>query len=206
LKEIFDRIFRENVWGNAVSRSGDGGGLSQTTTIRAMIPEIVTMVNARSMLDLPCGDFNWMRFVDIDIDYIGADIVPELIAQNQQNYGSAHRRFIVHDVAQKQIPNVDLVFCRDLLVHFSFDDIRLAFANLRSSGSRYILTTTFPTRAENRNIRTGEWRPLNLALPPFNFPQPLRVINENCTEWDGHWSDKSLGLWRIDNLPRALTV
>ncbi|KYK44713.1 hypothetical protein A1D31_36180 [Bradyrhizobium liaoningense] len=206
MRDVFDRIFHENKWGSADSRSGEGGELSQTTTIRAVIPEIIAMVGARSMLDLPCGDFNWMRFVDLGIDYIGADIVPELIAANQTKYGNDHRRFIVHDVAQELTPEVDLILCRDLLVHFSFEHIRSAYGNLRASGSGFILTTTFPLRPENAQIKTGEWRPLNLSLPPFNFPKPIRIINENCTEWDGHWSDKSLGLWRIADLPEILPI
>jgi hypothetical protein len=42
---------------------------------------------------------------------------------------------------------------------------------------------------------------LNLQLPPFNFPAPLRLIEENCTEDGGKYADKSLGLWRLSDLP-----
>lgn len=205
LKEIFDRIFRENTWGNADSRSGDGGSTSQTTTIRAVLPEILQNTQAKSILDLPCGDFHWMQTVYLDAQYIGADIVPELIDQNKAKFGSDTRQFILHDITQRRPPAVDLILCRDLLVHFSFQDLRKAYDNIRSSGSQYLLTTTFPTRRENVDIKTGEWRPLNLSLKPFNFPAAIRVINENCTEWDGYWADKSLGLWRITDLPEKLS-
>ena len=36
---------------------------------------------------------------------------------------------------------------------------------------------------------------------PFNFPPPLRLVNENCTEGDGAYGDKCLGLWRLADLP-----
>jgi len=29
----------------------------------------------------------------------------------------------------------------------------------------------------------------------------LRLLNENCTEGDGAFGDKSLGLWRVDDIP-----
>ena len=36
-----------------------------------------------------------------------------------------------------------MILCRDCLVHLTFDDARAALQNLRRSGSKYLLTTTF---------------------------------------------------------------
>jgi hypothetical protein len=46
----------------------------------------------------------------------------------------------------------------------------------------------------------GKWRPLNMQLPPFNFPNPICIINEKCTEGEGEFKDKSLGLWRLKDI------
>jgi hypothetical protein len=48
---------------------------------------------------------------------------------------------------------------------------------------------------------TGDWRPINLERAPFNWPAPVELIVEECTESGGVFADKSLGLWRIDALP-----
>jgi hypothetical protein len=32
------------------------------------------------------------------------------------------------------------------------------------------------------------------------LPPPILVINENCTEHDGQYAHKSLGLWKIADL------
>ena len=50
------------------------------------------------------------------------------------------------------------------------------------------------------DIVTGDWRPLNLQDKPFNFPSPILIINENCTEDGGEYSDKSMALWDISKL------
>ena len=50
----------------------------------------------------------------------------------------------------------------------------------------------------------GKWRTLNFNLPPFDFPEPMLVINEKCTEADGAFKDKSLGVWRLADLPLHL--
>ncbi|MGH8131321.1 MAG: hypothetical protein ACRES3_10755 [Steroidobacteraceae bacterium] len=55
-------------------------------------------------------------------------------------------------------------------------------------------------RARNERIVAGEWRPLNLQPPPFGLPPPLRLINENCTEGNGAYRDKALGLWDLTTL------
>jgi SAM-dependent methyltransferase len=196
--QVFATIFRRNFWRGSYSRSGAGSDLVQTKIIRETLPRLLEELGVRSLLDLPCGDFYWMSKVDLNIDkYIGADIVEELIGINTRTFGSEKRTFIVSDVTNDALPTVDAIICRDCLVHLSFEDIQRAFSNINRSGAAYLLTTTFVGRAKNTNIRTGQWRPVNLAKPPFNLPIPLRVINEDCTEDDGAYADKSLGLWRL---------
>jgi hypothetical protein len=97
-----------------------------------------------------------------------------------------------------------MILCRDCLVHFAFDDAFRALRNIATSGARYLVTTHFDGDRQNRDIVTGEWRPLNLERRPFSFPPPLRLIKENCTEQGGLYADKSLGVWRIAQLASAL--
>ena len=102
---------------------------------------------------------------------------------------------------QKTVPQADLIFCRDYLVNLSFADIASALFLCKKSGSRYLLTTTFTGHFENRDSQTGGFRPLNLMAPPFNFPKPLAIINENCTEHGGSYGEKCLALWSLDDIP-----
>lgn len=199
-REIFGKIYRNNYWGNSASRSGAGSDLVQTAVVRRELPTLVKDYGIRTMLDLPCGDWHWMKEVNIDADYVGADIVPELIERNNALYSNERCRFITLDLITDKLPKVDLVFSRDVLVHLSFEDIFLSLRNIKRSGSTYLLTTTFTGRDKNVDIATGNWRPLNMQKAPFNFSEPLQLINENCTEGDGSWGDKSLGLWKIGDL------
>jgi hypothetical protein len=198
---VFDRIFNDNLWFGTESRSGPGSSLVQTATIRRAMPDLLRRLEVRSILDVPCGDGNWMQHVDLGLStYVGADIVPEIVTGNRARFGTGDRQFVLIDMTRDPIPPVDLILCRDGLVHLSFDDAVRAVANFCRSGSTYILTTTFPRHQTNAPIRTGQWRPLNLEKSPFCLPRPLEVINEDCTEGDGQFADKSLGLWRIEDL------
>lgn len=200
-REVFLRIYRDNVWGSLDSRSGEGSDLAQTEVVRRELPLLIKEFSLKSMLDIPCGDWYWMKEVIVNIDYIGADVVPEIIEHNHKLHAKGRRNFVVLDIIKDELPTVDLIFSRDLLVHLSFVDIFSALRIVKKSGARYLLTTTFCDRDSNIDIQTGKWRPLNLQKPPFNFPEPERIINENCTEGGGIWSDKCLGLWRISELP-----
>jgi hypothetical protein len=196
---IFHALYRRNLLRNMESLSGSGSTLEQTGELRSQLPALLNQLGVRSVVDAPCGDFNWMQHLVASIErYTGVDVVPEIIQANQRKHGSSTRQFRVADICQDSIPCADLILCRDCLVHLSFADIARAIGNFRRSGSRYLLTTTFTDLQANVDIVTGEWRPLNLVLPPFDFPRPEHVLNERCSE--GCWSDKSLALWPLETI------
>ncbi|QDT41051.1 hypothetical protein Pan241w_11100 [Gimesia alba] len=194
MRDLFEKIYSTNGWGSPESVSGTGSTLEQTRVIRQQLPKLIEKYQIKSMLDLPCGDFYWMRHVPLHLEYIGGDIVPAIVERNRRIYRKEFRRL---DITQSELPKVDLVFCRDCLVHFSDVDVFAAIANIKASGSKYLLTTTFPGR-ENRDIQTGYWRPVNLQSGPFCFPDPVEIINEGCTEFGGEFKDKSLALFELN--------
>lgn len=201
-REIFRSIYRTNAWGDMESVSGPGSNPELTAAIRAALPGILHDLQVRTLLDAPCGDFGWMNGLDLPIDrYIGLDIVPELVARNQSAYGSETRVFRIANIAKDPLPQTDAILCRDALVHLSTPLAQEAIRNFRRSGATWLLATTFPATMENRDIPTGEWRPLNLERPPFSFPKPFRLIDEKCIAFQGgRWKDKALGVWRIADL------
>ena len=200
-RQTFEYIYQAGHWSGSESASGAGSGRDQTAHLRDALPALMRDLRIRALLDLPCGDFGWMRMLQLPVDtYIGADLVPSLIDRLQERYADARRRFMVLDVTTDSLPDADLLLCRDCLVHLSFDDIFRALANIRRSGIPYLLATTFPDCERNEDVVTGDWRVLNLELPPFNFPPPQRLLNEHCTEGDGAFRDKSLGLWSAEEV------
>jgi len=164
-----------------------------------MLPIIIKEQNCSSLLDVPCGDFYWMKLVDLDIVYIGGDIVGKIVEKNQKQYGNDRRKFIKVDIVKDRLPESDLLLCRDCLVHFSDQDVFKTIRNIKDSGIKFLLATTFTSRNANVDISTGSWRPINLQVPPFNFPTPIKLITEECPV--EKYSDKSLGLWEIDSVP-----
>lgn len=193
--DVFTSYFKNNAWSDAESLSGPGSTIHSTKYVRRELPILFNDLQIKSILDLPCGDFNWFSQIPLgDMQYTGGDIVIDLIQKNKLKFANAGVKFEVLDITQSPLPTADLVICRDCFVHFSFAMIRKAIENLIKSNSRWLLATHFDWRSRGHNIdiKTGDWRPINLSLEPFNFPID-RIIIEGC-DVGGDYADKSLAL------------
>lgn len=182
-----------------MSLSGPGSNPDNVASILDGIPKVLERHRVNSMLDIPCGDFAWMRHLPFDGEYIGADIVEGIIAANTERFGSQSRRFAVLDLLIDQLPTVDLVLCRDCMVHLSNRRISQAIRNILATDSRLLLATHFPACARNPDIISGSWRAVNLELAPFNLPAPILSIDEPSSLHAG----KTLSLWRLDDIRAA---
>jgi SAM-dependent methyltransferase len=200
--DAFRHAYRANLWGGDESPSGPGSALDQTAGLARALPDLCRRLSVGTLLDLPCGDGHWMSGIALPgVRYLGADLLPEVVARAAAR--SPDREFLVLDLTASPLPRADLLLCRDCMVHLSFADNTRALANLRRSGVTWLLATTFPDEPANRDIVTGDWRPLNLERAPFGFPPPRELLREGCTEQGGTFADKSLGLWRADDLGRS---
>lgn len=204
---IFGEIFRRRAWGDGESVSGPGSTRARAADFSADLISLLRELDARTLLDAPCGDFNWVADVADSVShYVGVDVVPELIEANVVRYRSEHRRFLCADVSRDPLPSADVILCRDCLVHFSHRDAWATIENFRRSGARYLLATTFIARASNSGIRTGGWQPLNLEAAPFHFPRPIALVDERCVHTRGAFRDKRLALWALSSLLPAPSI
>jgi hypothetical protein len=200
-----EKFFRTAPEGPGNSMSGTGSSLSVTTYLRQDLPILLNEYNVRVFLDLPCGDFNWMKEVDLgEIQYIGGDIISDLVERNQRLYSSPLRTFQRLDLTTSALPRADAVMCRDCLVHLSDASVFAALRNICNSGANYLLTTHYTARAQvhNYDIPDGAWRRIIFDLPPFLLPPPQRLIVEGSTEENR--ADKTLALWPIAQIRSRL--
>lgn len=197
LEATFTNIFKQNSWKSEESVSGTGSTKKQTRAVRAMIPGVLGALNIRSVLDIPCGDYSWWPLMDLEgIEYIGADIVPDLIKTNRINHPGVDFR-VLDITGEEPLPKVDLIFCRDCLGHLSNWNIERSMTNFRLSGAKYLMTTTFyDSKWQNLDINDGEWRPINL-INSFGLKRPTIILDEEMQDKYGRFTDKSLGVWEL---------
>jgi len=200
-REVFTTIYKNNYWNSLESKSGKGSEQIQTKEIQHQIQLMINKYHIKSIADIACGDFNWMKnIVNEELSYCGYDIVEELITNNNKLYKKENIHFGLKDIIHDKIPTVDLIVCRDCFVHLSYNSIKKCLKNIKASKSKYLLTTSFTKHKPNFDIASGDWRALNLSIKPFYLVNPIDSIIENCTEDDGEFKDKSLLLFEIINL------
>jgi hypothetical protein len=130
-------------------------------------------------------------------EYVGVDVVPELVDGVRKRYALPKRTFLVADITRDALPEADIILCREVLMHFPDDDVFAALANFARTGARWLLTTSFAERATNEPIELGHWRPLNLEAPPFELPPPVRSISDVPLVDRDRYLDKRLALWEL---------
>jgi len=106
LEARFNNIYKEKLWdGKGQSRSGAGSSLEATKNIREVLQKLHREINAKSLVDLGCGDFYWMKEVDLPCEYFGLDIVKDVIEENRQQYANDMRKFYHHNAVEEKLPN-----------------------------------------------------------------------------------------------------
>ncbi len=199
--KIFSSIYKEKTWtGNRsdIPISGRGSMLSSTHVLRAGLGEVFETYAIHSIVDVGCGDFTWMQKMNLnELKYVGTEIVSGLVQANQKRFGSHTVKFIELDICKESLPNADLIFCRDCLVHLSFNEVSAALKNIQLSDATYLLATTFKGLQANKEIVTGLWRPINLEIAPFNLGAPQFYLMEDDQTANTKFIEKTLGFWKL---------
>ena len=211
--EKFTRIYKQKLWlrvnptiNSDKSLSGQGSTLESTAVFRQELERFLLQVDARRLLDVPCGDFNWMKSVKFPpgLEYIGGDIVPSLVARLNKIHGrldnTSPRIFRVFDLTTEPFDAADVWLCKDCVQHLSNKDIISALRNFGASSVKYALISNHTDIEENLDIPTGAFRHVDLTLPPFNLPRPLAKLSDVPVDRESRY----IGVWKREDVIPAL--
>jgi hypothetical protein len=203
VQERFGRIYAEGIWKNGIDglpSSGEGSSLESTEAIRSGLPDLLDKIGSKHLLDIGCGDFTWMQHVNISQRYTGIDIVDSVVKRNQANFGNKNRQFGTIDAISQTIPECDTVLCREILFHLSFNDGIGLIRNILSTNCNYLIATTDGITDFNSDIKTGDFRLLNLQRSPFSFPTPEAFLVDSAIV-----PGRLLAVWSIDQVRTSLS-
>ncbi len=193
----FSDVYDLNLWSSEDSTSGVGSTITNTVTVREILLHVIKQYKIGTILDAPCGDFNWLsKFfsenTELQVSYLGLDVVPKVVANNKVSNVNEYCHFEIADLASHglRLPEYDLIICRDLLVHLSLKDGRRVIKNFRQSNSRFLLITHFQD-SNSSNFENAEltmnfghfgWRPLNMLNETYELGKPIKIWNECSSE------------------------
>ena len=185
-KKKFQYIYKFNYWkgGKSSSKSGYGSEIENTKKIIQSLSYFIKNYNIKTVLDIPCGDFNWFKKMNFtELKYTGADIVKEMIDINNKKYSQDNIKFKVMDLLNDDLGDYDLIFNRDCLIHFDDKEIFKVLRNVSKTKSKYFATTSYLNSSKNIESKlTDNWRPLNLTIYPFMLNKPFKILDDQSNE------------------------
>lgn len=188
-EQFWNTIYSDNKygWWGSESKSGEGSEGRFAEYKKNLIENIISKYSVTSVLDIGCGDFNWMRNVNGIGEYIGVDIVKSLIDDHNEKYGAGNRKFLYGNVAntvfhtdfiKENRIDYDIAVLFDILGHQLWDEIQntLDFL-LQKLNLKYILATSQP--AYNPNYwkeKTSRNESIDLSIHPLMIERGFEIV------------------------------
>ncbi|KAK3089508.1 hypothetical protein FSP39_004160 [Pinctada imbricata] len=195
VQQVFEHIARKNIWGGGnETRSGLGSLLASTVSLRECLGKWIKEYNISSIVDIPCGDANWQRFVPgmDSVRYKGFDISTYVVDRARAKNPVKNMAFGLMDITSQIPPKADLIILRDFIQHLPLKLGKRALDNARISGAKWIGVSSYPL-SSNRDIKIGDYYANNVQISPFNVKNVVEICdNYSGGEKKGHPGSKFL--------------
>ena len=180
-KKVFSKIYKEDLW-----QDGSGGG-SKIENVREYVDVLQKYIDKpeiKTVIDLGCGDWQFSKFLDLSsVLYLGVDVVDSVIDSNIDLYSASNIDFISRDIITYELPQVDLIICKDVLQHLSNRDVISVLIKIIKSSKFALITNDFNSEStSNIDIENGDYRYLDLTLSPF-FLDVVTVLEFEKPGW-----------------------
>ncbi len=180
-KDVMQQVYKNKLWGGADSDFYSGEGSHNSEIIEPYLTAVKNFLksldNPIAICDLGCGDFNvGNELFSYSKNYIGVDIVPNLIQRNKELYRSENLSFHCMDIAMDELPKADCVLLRQVLQHLSNHEVEQIVKKLYQY-KYVILTEHLPVGdfTSNKDIISGQGirikkqSGIDLIAAPFHF-------------------------------------
>jgi len=169
LEEIFTKIYEMGSW-NEAGFSHSGSQIEIMQEYVQFLQNFLHENQIRSVVDVGCGDWAFSRYIDwTGIEYLGIDVVPFVIERNQDLFASSLIQFLHADALSMELPEADLLLCKDIFQHLSYATI-FQLLKQKDKFKHCLFTDSISSKTLcNGDIPDGHSRPLNLIGPPFEL-------------------------------------
>jgi hypothetical protein len=204
LEEHFTKTYNLNSWESKESLSGPGSERN-SNLVFLCIDIIINLINKELtntdtiiLADIPCGDFNWIDILLSEIktkthikniEYYAYDIVKNIendFNNKLKKMSNIKYSFTQFDATKQISIKADIILCKELFIHLSYDDINLVLSNFKKSNSSYLICSDHNELITiNKNIKYdayGECRNISLVLDPFNLTNYI-IKNTGYKVW-----------------------
>ena len=202
IKNLFTNTYNLNSWGDNQSKSGVGSSLEYTESIRKFLVNFIKENNIKKIFDCSCGDWYWMKEIKHNfIDYLGNDIVDDIIKVNNEKYSSDNIKFVCGDLfdtlSKFEYDHFDLIICRHTLEHLPAEYVKKCLEIIsKKTKYAFITNSTLSDNKELNNFDGVNARGINLNSPPSENILPKKMTSF----WDSIGINETIDDNIVDNL------
>ena len=190
MEEVFTNIYEGKVWGDNgeteyTGTSGSGSAVDYNKDYIPYLKDVIKTNKFKTVVDLGCGDFRCgpLIYDDLEVEYTGYDVYKKVIDYNKKR----HPRYTFHHLdfynKKEQIVRADMCILKDVLHHWSAEDIYTFLDYLVDNKCfKIIFIVNCCQQVDDTNINRGDFRPLNSKLFPLKKYNPLRVFTYETKE------------------------
>jgi SAM-dependent methyltransferase len=183
-KSFVDFGLEDHERGHRESVSGPGSALAAAAPTLALLDRAIRKYSVDSILDLGCGDWNWMRHAEwyqteARVNYVGWEANQTIVNRLNEQFAKPGVAFELMDINAESLPPAKLIICRDVLFHLPIHLAAALVERIRQARCLFI-ATTFPMAEKNGNIEQylpipgWGFHRINLDIPPFDLKAYLR--------------------------------
>jgi SAM-dependent methyltransferase len=178
VKQIFEEIYQTDAWSNG---SGPGSDPENAAQYLDFLRTLLNEHRIKRVLDVGCGD--WRLYAGFDwngVNYLGIDIVPNLIARNK-HHSTSTISFQCASVFEIEISGFDLVILKDVLQHLPHSENLRVIERCRAVP--WMLITNDFTSEGNLDCIAGGYRALNLESYPYHYTPEKTLLFQSKPFW-----------------------
>ena len=181
LESVFSNIYEIGTWDES-GFSLSGSQIEITWPYVKFLQDFMDKHKIKTVVDVGCGDWAFSRYIDwTGIDYLGIDVVQGVVERNQSLFTSPSITFVHGDALTMDLPEADLLICKDVFQHLSNKDIMKLLKQFYKF--KHCLITDFvdpnTLSSYNQDIMSGSYHPVDLNKPPFNI-EGKKIFTFKC--------------------------
>jgi Methyltransferase domain len=155
--EAFTQTYRTKLWGSVGGDeffSGDGSLDKFAAPYVEWLTRFIAERNINTVVDLGCGDFRiGQRICSANsVNYVGVDIVSELISYNESQFGSERVSFKCANIIEDDLPSGDICLIRQVFQHLSNKQIAGVLTNCSKFAYLVVTEDVYSGRGMRPNL------------------------------------------------------
>ena len=162
-----------------------------TEILRSQLEGLFVKYNINTMFDAGATDasWQWLTLTKL-VNYSAGELRPEVVDYAKIAYPGLN--IVQFDITKDSLPDVDLLFVRDVTIHLDNEQKEKFVSIWLSSNVPYLLISHHADLTENKNVDLNlpsQFAEVNWCIDPWNWPTPLENL------WEMNPGGRSMSLW-----------